>query len=56
MSLRADGHAAVDWVFDYLERVEELPVLAQVEPGDVRRSLPASLPVWRARSAIAMTA
>ena len=44
MSLRADGHAAVDWVFDYLERVGELPVLAQVEPGDVRRSLPASPP------------
>ena len=44
MSDRADGHAAVDWVFDYLERVGELPVLAQVEPGDVRRSLPASPP------------
>jgi aromatic-L-amino-acid decarboxylase len=41
---REDGHAAVDWVFDYLERVGELPVLAQVEPGDVRRSLPASPP------------
>jgi aromatic-L-amino-acid/L-tryptophan decarboxylase len=44
MSYRDDGHAAVDWVFDYLERVAELPVLAQVEPGDVRRSLPASPP------------
>jgi aromatic-L-amino-acid decarboxylase len=44
MSWRDDGHAAVDWVFDYLERVAELPVLAQVEPGDVRRSLPASPP------------
>ena len=44
MSYRDDGHAAVDWVFDYLERVGELPVLAQVEPGDVRRSLPASPP------------
>jgi aromatic-L-amino-acid/L-tryptophan decarboxylase len=44
MSYRDDGHAAVDWVFDYLERVDELPVLAQVDPGDVRRSLPASPP------------
>ena len=44
MSFREDGHAAVDWVFDYLERVGELPVLAQVEPGDVRRSLPESPP------------
>jgi aromatic-L-amino-acid decarboxylase len=44
MSYREDGHAAVDWVFDYLERVGRLPVLAQVEPGDVRRSVPASPP------------
>ena len=44
MSWRDDGHAAVDWVFDYLERVAERPVLAQVEPGDVRRSLPAAPP------------
>jgi aromatic-L-amino-acid/L-tryptophan decarboxylase len=44
MSYREDGHAAVDWVFDYLERVGELPVLAAVQPGDVRRSLPASPP------------
>jgi aromatic-L-amino-acid decarboxylase len=44
MSYREDGHAAVDWAFDYLERVAELPVLAQVEPGDVRRSLPAAPP------------
>jgi len=44
MSYRDDGHAAVEWVFDYLERVGELPVLAQVEPGELRRSLPASPP------------
>jgi len=41
---RADGHAAVDWAADYLERVRELPVLAQVEPGDIRARLPASPP------------
>ena len=41
---RADGHAAVDWAADYLERVRDLPVLAQVEPGDIRARLPASPP------------
>ena len=29
---------------DYLERVGELPVLAQVEPGEIRARLPASPP------------
>jgi aromatic-L-amino-acid decarboxylase len=42
--LRADGHAAVDWAADYLERVGELPVLAQVTPGDIRAALPESPP------------
>jgi aromatic-L-amino-acid decarboxylase len=44
VSLRDDGAAALEWVADYLERVPELPVLAQVSPGDVRSSLPASPP------------
>jgi len=44
MDLRADGHAAVDWAADYLERVGELPVLAQVKPGEIRAALPASAP------------
>ena len=30
---REDGYAAVDWAADYLERVGELPVLAQVDAG-----------------------
>ena len=42
-TFRADGIAAVDWVASYLERVNELPVLAQVQPGDIRAALP-SLP------------
>jgi aromatic-L-amino-acid decarboxylase len=41
---RSDGAAALDWVVGYLERVGEYPVLAQVEPGAVRASLPASPP------------
>ena len=44
MSFREDGHAAVDWAADYLERVGELPVLAQVKPGDIRARLPQSPP------------
>ncbi len=38
------GHAAVDWVADYQKRVESLPVLAQVEPGQVRSMLPPNAP------------
>jgi len=44
MSIREDGAAAVDWVARYLERVPELPVLAQVEPGEIRSRLPESAP------------
>jgi aromatic-L-amino-acid/L-tryptophan decarboxylase len=41
---RSDGHAAVDWAADYLERIRELPVLAQVAPGDIRWRLPKHAP------------
>jgi aromatic-L-amino-acid decarboxylase len=41
---RADGHAAVDWAADYLERVGALPVLAQVAPGELSAKLPESAP------------
>ena len=41
---RDDGALAVDWVASYLERVHELPVLSQVEPGEIRAALPASPP------------
>jgi aromatic-L-amino-acid/L-tryptophan decarboxylase len=42
--LRRDGRAAVDWAADYLERVADLPVLAQVTPGEIRSRLPAAPP------------
>jgi aromatic-L-amino-acid decarboxylase len=42
--LRVDGAAALDWAASYLERVGELPVLAQVEPGEIRSRLPPSPP------------
>ena len=44
MSFREDGAAAVEWAARYLDGVGEFPVLAQVEPGDVRALLPASPP------------
>jgi aromatic-L-amino-acid/L-tryptophan decarboxylase len=44
MSFREDGQAALEWAVRYLERVDDLPVLAQVEPGYVRSRLPASPP------------
>jgi aromatic-L-amino-acid decarboxylase len=44
VDLRRDGQAAVEWVARYLETMRELPVRAQVEPGEVRGRLPASPP------------
>ena len=44
MTFREDGYAAVDWAARYLERVGDLPVLAQVEPGELSSQLPASPP------------
>ena len=44
MSFREDGYAAVDWAARYLERVDELPVLAQVQPGEMTAKLPLSPP------------
>jgi aromatic-L-amino-acid decarboxylase len=44
MSFRDDGQAALDWVASYLARVRDLPVLAQVEPGEIRARLPAEPP------------
>lgn len=41
---RRQGHAAIDWIADYWAGLDELPVLSQVSPGDVRRSLPVSPP------------
>src|ERR671938_665890 len=41
---REDGAAALEWAARYLERVPELPVLAQVKPGEIRAALPDSPP------------
>jgi aromatic-L-amino-acid decarboxylase len=41
---RRDVAAVAEWVAGYLERVGELPVLAQVEPGAIRSRLPTEPP------------
>jgi len=41
---RRHGHAVVDWIADYYERIESLPVLSQAKPGQIRASLPPSPP------------
>ena len=41
---RSDAAATSEWVAGYLERVRAYPVLAQVQPGDIRAALPPSPP------------
>lgn len=41
---RRHGRAAIDWIADYMERIETFPVLSRVEPGWVRAQLPAAAP------------
>ncbi len=44
-TFRAHAHAFADWMADYLAGLEERPVRAQVQPGDIARTLPAGPPV-----------
>lgn len=41
---RSAGYKAVDWIADYLESVEDYPVLSPAKPGDVRAALPETPP------------
>ncbi|MDH3634544.1 MAG: pyridoxal-dependent decarboxylase [Gammaproteobacteria bacterium] len=41
---RHAGHELIDWIADYRTNLEQRPVRAQVEPGNIRRSFPASAP------------
>ncbi|HEV8592656.1 MAG TPA: pyridoxal-dependent decarboxylase [Pyrinomonadaceae bacterium] len=41
---RKYGREVVDWIADYYERIEEFPVLSQIEPGSLKQALPASAP------------
>ena len=42
---RKHGHAVVDWIANYYSKLESFPVLSQVEPGEIRRSLPKTAPL-----------
>ncbi len=41
---RRRGKEVIDWIADYLERVEDFPVKARVEPGAIRAQLPSAPP------------
>lgn len=41
---RQHGHAVIDWIAAYMERVETLPVLSRVSPGEIRAHLPSHAP------------
>jgi aromatic-L-amino-acid decarboxylase len=38
------GHDLIDWIADYFEKIDDLPVLAAIEPGDLKAKLPATPP------------
>jgi aromatic-L-amino-acid/L-tryptophan decarboxylase len=44
VTFREDGAAALEWAARYLEQVGDFPVLAQVQPGEIRSRLPAAPP------------
>jgi aromatic-L-amino-acid decarboxylase len=41
---RQHGKEVVDWIADYYGRIESLPVLSQVLPGEIRQALPGDPP------------
>src|SRR5438876_400731 len=41
---RIAGHRLVDWIADYRARVATVPVMTPIEPGDIKRRLPARPP------------
>ena len=41
---RKHGHQLIDWIADYRQQIENLPVRAQVNPGDIRKQFPAAPP------------
>ena len=41
---RQYGYQLVDWIADYFARLDELPVLSQIEPGRLKDDLPNSAP------------
>jgi aromatic-L-amino-acid decarboxylase len=50
------GHALVDWIADYRDRLAELPVMSPTSPGAIRARFPASPPQEGGRVAEAVAA
>jgi aromatic-L-amino-acid decarboxylase len=42
---RKYGHQVVDWIADFFDRIEDIPVTTGMAPGDLRAKLPAEAPV-----------
>ena len=53
-TFRKLGHELVDWIADYRDRLETLPVMSRVHPGEIRARFPATPPAegGRLREAI----
>ena len=41
---RRFGHQLIDWIADYFDEIESLPVLSQIQPGELKAKLPKSAP------------
>ena len=41
---RRIGHELIDWIADYFANIDERPVLAAIEPGDLKSQLPSRPP------------
>lgn len=42
---RKAGYEVIDWIAQYMEHVEQYPVLSQVKPGEIRSRLPSAAPM-----------
>ena len=43
-AFRRHGHELVDWLADYLTRIERYPVMSRVQPGEIKSALPSEPP------------
>jgi aromatic-L-amino-acid/L-tryptophan decarboxylase len=41
---RRTGHELIEWIAAYRDRMEDLPVMSPVSPGDIARQLPSDPP------------
>jgi aromatic-L-amino-acid decarboxylase len=43
-TFRCLGHQLIDWIADYRDRIESLPVMSRVKPGEIRSRFPKEPP------------